>query len=57
MLGRAIAVLMVALGVGVLIRTASLGGRGLAYGYLLGVLLVFAGALRLYLSAKLRRRG
>ena len=57
MLGPAIAVLMVALGVGILIRTAALGGSGLAYGYLLGVLLVFAGALRLYLSAKLRRRG
>ena len=57
MLGRAIAVLMLALGVGILIRTATLGGRSLAYGYLLGVLLVFAGALRLYLSAKLRRRG
>ncbi len=55
MLGRALAVLMVVLGVAVLIRTASLGGGGLAYGYLLGVLLVFAGALRLYLSARLGR--
>jgi hypothetical protein len=48
---------MLALGVGILIRTATLGGSGLAYGYLLGVLLVFAGAFRLYLSAKLSRRG
>jgi hypothetical protein len=55
MLGTAVAVLMVALGVGVLIRTVALGGNGLAYGYLLGVLLVFAGVLRLYLSARLRR--
>ena len=46
MLGTAVALLMVAL-----------GGSGLAYGYLLGVLLVFAGALRLYLWTKLRRRG
>lgn len=57
MLGPAIAVLMVALGAGMLIRTAALGGSGLAYGYLLGVLLVFAGVLRLYLWTKLRRRG
>ena len=57
MLGRVVAVLMLALGVGILIRTAALGGSGLAYGYLFGVLLVFAGALRLYLSAKLSRRG
>ena len=57
MLGRGEAVLMLALGVGILIRTATLGGSGLAYGYLLGVLLVFGGALRLYLSAKLSRRG
>jgi len=54
MLGRALALLTVALGVAVLIRTAALGGDGLAYGYLFGGLLVFAGALRLYLSAKLR---
>jgi hypothetical protein len=54
-LGTVVAVLMVALGVGVLIRTAALGGSGLAYGYLFGALLVFAGVLRLYLSARLRR--
>jgi hypothetical protein len=54
MLGRALAVLMVALGAAVLIRTVTLGGSGLAYGYLLGALLVFAGALRLYLLARLR---
>jgi hypothetical protein len=55
MLGTVLAVLMVALGVGVLFRTAALGGTGLAYGYLFGALLVFAGVLRLYLSARLRR--
>jgi hypothetical protein len=51
------AVLMVALGVGVLVQTFRHGGSGLAYGYLLGPLLVFAGAFRLYLSARLTRRG
>lgn len=54
MLGRGLAVLMVALGVAILIRTVSLGGSGLAYGYLFGALLVFAGVLRLYLSAKMK---
>ncbi|MEK6275486.1 MAG: hypothetical protein AABM30_09130 [Actinomycetota bacterium] len=55
MLARALAVLMIGLGVAILIRTAALGGSGVAYGYLLGGLLVFAGALRLYLSAKLTK--
>ena len=55
MLWRVVAVLMVVLGIGILIRTATLGGSGLAYGYLFGALLVFAGAFRLYLSARLRR--
>ena len=55
MLGRVFAVLMVVLGIGILIRTAALGGSGLAYGYLFGTLLVFAGVFRLYLSARLRR--
>ena len=55
MLGRVVAVLMVILGIGILIRTAMLGGSGLAYGYLFGTLLVFAGAFRLYLSVRLRR--
>jgi hypothetical protein len=55
MLGPVVAVLMLVLGIGILIRTAMLGGSGLAYGYLFGILLVFAGALRLYLAARLRR--
>ena len=55
MLGPVVAVLMLVLGIGILIRTAMLGGSGLAYGYLFGTLLVFAGALRLYLWARLRR--
>ena len=55
MLGRIVAELTLVLGVGVLVRTATLGGSGLAYGYLFGTLLVLAGAFRLYLSARLRR--
>jgi len=55
MLGRIVAVLMVVLGIGILIRTAMLGGSGLAYGYLFGALLALAGAFRLYLSERLRR--
>ena len=36
MMGRVVAVLMLVLGIGILIRTAMLGGSGLAYGYLFG---------------------
>jgi hypothetical protein len=36
--------------VAVLVRTAVAGGGVLALGYVLGVLLVLAGAFRLYLS-------
>jgi hypothetical protein len=53
MLARALALLMIALGLGIVIRTIALGvGGGL--GFLFGALLVFAGALRLYLSRQLR---
>jgi hypothetical protein len=53
MLARALAVLMIALGVGIAVRTIALGvGGGL--GFLFGALLVFAGVLRLYLSRRLR---
>jgi hypothetical protein len=41
---------MVVLGLAVLVRTAVAGGGVLALGYVLGVLLILAGALRLYLS-------
>jgi hypothetical protein len=44
--------LMVVLGVAVIVRTAVAGGGLLALGYVLGVLLVLAGALRLYLSRR-----
>ena len=49
MLTRILSVLMIALGVGVIVRTVAAGlGGGL--GIVLGVLLILAGALRLYLS-------
>jgi hypothetical protein len=44
---------MIGLGIAVLVRTIALGGHGLAYGFLFGILLVFAGVLRLYLSRRL----
>jgi hypothetical protein len=44
--------LLIVLGVAVVVRTALAGGGALALGYLLGVLLVGAGALRLYLSTR-----
>ncbi len=53
MFARALAVLMILLGLGIVVRTIALGvGGGL--GFLIGVLLVFAGVLRLYLSRRLR---
>jgi len=55
MIPRVFAVVTVALGIGILIRTLALGGDGLAYGFLLGGLLVFAGVLRLYLSGRMGR--
>jgi hypothetical protein len=51
-LGRALAVLLIVLGIAVLVRTVAEGvGGGL--GILLGGLLVLGGVLRLYLSRKL----
>jgi hypothetical protein len=44
--------LLIVLGVAVVVRTALAGGGALALGYLFGVLLVGAGALRLYLSTR-----
>lgn len=49
MLTRALSVLMIVLGIGILVRTFAAGvGGGL--GIVLGALLILAGALRLYLS-------
>jgi hypothetical protein len=53
LLQRGLALLMIGLGVAVLVRTIALGGHGFAYGFLFGILLVFAGVLRLYLSRRL----
>jgi hypothetical protein len=48
-LGRALAVLVVALGIAMVVRTIAVGvGGGL--GLALGALLIVAGVLRLYLS-------
>jgi uncharacterized membrane protein HdeD (DUF308 family) len=44
--------LLIVLGVAVFVRTAIAGGGFLALGYVFGVLLVLAGALRLYLSTR-----
>jgi hypothetical protein len=43
---------LILLGVVVFLRTALAGGGVLALGYVVGVLLVLAGALRLYLSSR-----
>jgi len=51
-LSFALAVLMIALGIAIVVRTVTLGvGGGL--GFLFGGLLLLAGALRLYLSRRL----
>jgi hypothetical protein len=47
---RVLSAVLIVLGVAVIVRTGVAGGGALALGYLLGVLLVGAGALRLYLS-------
>jgi hypothetical protein len=44
--------LLIFLGVAIVVRTALAGGGALALGYLVGVLLAGAGALRLYLSTR-----
>jgi hypothetical protein len=48
-LPRALAVLTIALGIGIAIRTIA-GGVGGGLGFLLAALLILAGAMRLYLS-------
>jgi hypothetical protein len=49
---KILSALLIVLGVAVIIRTALAGGGALALGYLLGLLLAGAGALRLYLSTR-----
>jgi hypothetical protein len=49
---RVFSAVLVVLGAALIVRTAVAGGGLLAVGYVLGVLLVLAGALRLYLSRR-----
>ena len=50
----AFAVLAIALGDAILIRTIAAGGSGLAIGYIFGVGLIALGAGRLYLARGMR---
>jgi hypothetical protein len=50
-----LSVILVLLGVAMIVRTLAAGGGGLAFGLLLGVLFIAAGAGRLYLNARLAR--
>jgi hypothetical protein len=50
LLARALAILTILLGIGIVVRTIA-GGVGGGLGIFLGALLILAGALRLYLSA------
>jgi hypothetical protein len=45
-------ILMIAIGLALLVRTAVAGGGALATGLLLGLLFILAGAGRLYLQAR-----
>jgi hypothetical protein len=49
---KILSALLIVLGVAVIVRTALAGGGALALGYVFGVLLAGAGALRLYLSTR-----
>jgi hypothetical protein len=49
---RVLSGLLVVLGVAMIVRTAVAGGGPLALGFVLGALLILAGALRLYLSSR-----
>ena len=50
----AFALVSIALGAAILIRTAAAGGSGLAIGYIFGVGLIVLGLGRLYLARGLR---
>jgi len=49
---RLLSIAMIAIGVGLVVRTLSAGGGALAVGLVLGVLFVAAGGARLYLQAR-----
>ncbi|HEY3050546.1 MAG TPA: hypothetical protein VGJ40_02390 [Gaiellaceae bacterium] len=52
MVARILSVVLIALGIGVVVRTIA-GGVGGGLGLFLGVLLIVGGALRLYLSSRI----
>ena len=47
---RLLPILMVLIGIGLIVRTLVAGAEGVAFGLLLGVLFIAAGAGRLYLE-------
>ena len=49
---RVVSGILVVLGVAMIVRTAVAGGGPLAFGYVVGGLLVLVGALRIYLSTR-----
>ena len=49
---RVVSTILVVLGAAMIVRTAFAGGGPLAFGYVVGALLVVVGALRLYLSRR-----
>jgi uncharacterized membrane protein HdeD (DUF308 family) len=51
-----LSVILVVLGVALIVRTLTAGGGALAFGLLIGVLFIAAGAGRLYVNARLARR-
>ena len=52
-----LSVILVVLGVALIVRTLTAGGGALAFGLLMGVLFIAAGVGRLYVNARLARRG
>jgi hypothetical protein len=53
MVARVLSVILIALGIGLIVRTIT-GGVGGGLGLFLGALLIVAGVLRLYLSTRIR---
>lgn len=49
---RVMSILMVAIGIGLVVRTLAAGGGAIAVGVVLGVLFILAGAARLYLQLR-----
>ena len=53
MVARILSVILIALGIGLIVRTIA-GGVGGGLGLFVGALLIVAGVLRLYLSTRVR---